>query len=239
MLAALAPGEAFAAMLDAAKQGQVAEVDDLYPRPGSTVPMLKASFVTRVRDQVCGVGAYNVNVTRTGAAGAEGDQSAAAAQVAPERVNRAGCRMHAHAQRTQHRANLAPSSQKMRLGQLMNATSPVLADRRILAGGDYLSPAELATLTPLELTRRTTALVPLVAAHAAEAERLRPPPAPGWAAPRRAEGAGSNVHMLNQLFQRAMRDVNIIASQIGFDVDVAYELHGRALLGLPPNSAFT
>ena len=54
-----------------------------------------------------------------------------------------------------------------------------------------------------------------------------------------AEGAGSSVHMLDQPFQRCVRDINVIASHFGFDVDIAYELHGRALLGLPPNSALT
>ena len=55
-------GKAFAAeMLDAAKPGQVAEVSYLYPRPGSTVPVRKTSFVTKVRDQVCGVGYYSTD----------------------------------------------------------------------------------------------------------------------------------------------------------------------------------
>ena len=53
-----------------------------------------------------------------------------------------------------------------------------------------------------------------------------------------AEGAGSSVHRLDQPFQRAVRDVSVIANHFAFDVDVAHELHGRALLGLPPNSAF-
>ena len=68
-------GKAFAAeMLDVAKEGQVAEVSYLYPRPGSDVPVPKVSFVTRVKDQVCGVGNYDVSTAMTGAAGAEGDQ---------------------------------------------------------------------------------------------------------------------------------------------------------------------
>lgn len=54
-----------------------------------------------------------------------------------------------------------------------------------------------------------------------------------------AEGAGSGVHMLDQPFQRIVRDINMMASHFGFDVDTAYELHGRALLGLPPNSPLT
>lgn len=52
-------GKAFAAeMLDVAKEGSVSEVHYLYPRPGSTVPVPKTSFATRVKDQVCGVGYY-------------------------------------------------------------------------------------------------------------------------------------------------------------------------------------
>ena len=84
-------GKAFAAaMLDAAEEGRVAEVGYLYPRPGSAVPTRKVSFVTRVRHQVCGVGAYDVSVAATGAAGDEGHQPAAAsaAQVAPETATR-------------------------------------------------------------------------------------------------------------------------------------------------------
>ncbi len=52
-------GKAFAAeMLDVAKEGSVSEVHYLYPRPGSPVAVPKTSFVTRIKDQVCGVGYY-------------------------------------------------------------------------------------------------------------------------------------------------------------------------------------
>lgn len=52
-------GKAFAAeMLDVAKEGSILEVSYLYPRPGSNVPVSKTSYVTRVKDQVCGVGYY-------------------------------------------------------------------------------------------------------------------------------------------------------------------------------------
>jgi 3-hydroxy-9,10-secoandrosta-1,3,5(10)-triene-9,17-dione monooxygenase len=51
-----------------------------------------------------------------------------------------------------------------------------------------------------------------------------------------AEGAGSGVHMLDQPFQRALRDIGLMSSHVGLDVDIAYEQHGRALVGLPPNS---
>lgn len=60
--------------------------------------------------------------------------------------------------------------------------SEALADRRIPAGDDYLSADELAALTPEALIARTTALKPLVAAHAAEAERLRRPVDAVWSA---------------------------------------------------------
>ena len=45
-------------MLDVAREGSVSEIRYLFPRPGSTVPVPKVSFVTRVGDQVCGVGYY-------------------------------------------------------------------------------------------------------------------------------------------------------------------------------------
>lgn len=51
-----------------------------------------------------------------------------------------------------------------------------------------------------------------------------------------AEGAGSSVHYLDQPFQRAVRDIGTLSSHVAFEVDIAYELHGRALVGLPPNS---
>ncbi len=50
-----------------------------------------------------------------------------------------------------------------------------------------------------------------------------------------AEGAGSSVHMLDQPFQRVLRDVSMVSSHVAFDLDTSYELHGRSLLGLPPN----
>jgi len=56
-------GKAFAVeMLDVAREDQVAEVSYFYPRPGSTVPVPKSSFVTRIKNQVCGVGYYDLNV---------------------------------------------------------------------------------------------------------------------------------------------------------------------------------
>ena len=45
-------------MLAAAQEGKVAEVDYLFPRPNTTTPVPKSSFVTKVSDLVCGVGYY-------------------------------------------------------------------------------------------------------------------------------------------------------------------------------------
>lgn len=59
-------------------------------------------------------------------------------------------------------------------------TSETLADRRIPAGDDFLKPAEVAALTPAELTARITALKPMIAAASAEAERLRRPVDEVW-----------------------------------------------------------
>ncbi len=41
-----------------AKEGQISEVAYMWPRPGSTEPVPKISFVTRIDDQVCAVGYY-------------------------------------------------------------------------------------------------------------------------------------------------------------------------------------
>lgn len=42
----------------AAKEGGIAEVSYMWPRPGTTEPVQKQSFVTKVGDQVCAVGYY-------------------------------------------------------------------------------------------------------------------------------------------------------------------------------------
>lgn len=55
----------------------------------------------------------------------------------------------------------------------------------IPAGDDFLTRAELDALTPAELIRRTTALMPLLAEHAAECERLRHPVTEVWNAIRK------------------------------------------------------
>lgn len=41
-----------------AKEGAISEVSYMWPRPGSTEPVQKVSFVTKVGDQVCAVGYY-------------------------------------------------------------------------------------------------------------------------------------------------------------------------------------
>lgn len=95
------------------------------------------------------------------------------------------------------------------------------AGRRAVAAGVLEGPAQ----TPVRIAVR---------AQAAQAVGLC-----RKAALHLAEGAGSTAHMLDQPFQRCVRDINVMASHFGFDVDIAYELHGRALLGLPPNSPLT
>ena len=45
-------------MMKVASDGKVAEVTYMWPRPGDTTPVQKVSFVTKVADQVCGVGYY-------------------------------------------------------------------------------------------------------------------------------------------------------------------------------------
>jgi signal transduction histidine kinase len=52
-------GKLFAVeMLNVAKDGSFSEVDYTFPRPGTTQPVPKASYVTKVSDLVCGVGYY-------------------------------------------------------------------------------------------------------------------------------------------------------------------------------------
>jgi signal transduction histidine kinase len=45
-------------IMKAAAEGKVSEVQYKFPRPGQTEPVQKESFVTKVGDQVCGVGYY-------------------------------------------------------------------------------------------------------------------------------------------------------------------------------------
>jgi signal transduction histidine kinase len=45
-------------MLRVAQEGKFNEVAYMWPRPGMTEPVAKVSYVTKVKDQVCGVGYY-------------------------------------------------------------------------------------------------------------------------------------------------------------------------------------
>ena len=47
-----------AEMYKVAQEGKISEVNYMWPRPGSTEPVQKVSFVTKVADQVCAVGYY-------------------------------------------------------------------------------------------------------------------------------------------------------------------------------------
>jgi signal transduction histidine kinase len=52
-------GQAFGEKIfNAAKADAVATVDYMFPKPGGTEPAPKQSFVTKVKDQGCGVGYY-------------------------------------------------------------------------------------------------------------------------------------------------------------------------------------
>jgi alkylation response protein AidB-like acyl-CoA dehydrogenase len=53
------------------------------------------------------------------------------------------------------------------------------------------------------------------------------------------EASGASAHQLDNPLQRAQRDINVMASHVVYDMDAAMELHGRALVGLPPNSPLT
>ncbi len=50
------------------------------------------------------------------------------------------------------------------------------------------------------------------------------------------EASGSGAHFLDNPIQRALRDINVMSSHVVYDLDSAAELHGRAMIGLPPNS---
>ncbi len=52
-------GNEFGAVIYAtAKDGEVAEVAYMWPRPGETEPVEKVAYVTKVGDQICAVGYY-------------------------------------------------------------------------------------------------------------------------------------------------------------------------------------
>ena len=50
------------------------------------------------------------------------------------------------------------------------------------------------------------------------------------------EAAGAGAHMRGNPLQRYLRDVNVMSNHVIYDIDAASELHGRALLGMKPNS---
>ncbi len=55
-------------MAASAAEGKVAEVSYMWPRPGAdTTPVQKVSYVTKVADQICGVGYYKYGLGRLGA----------------------------------------------------------------------------------------------------------------------------------------------------------------------------
>jgi signal transduction histidine kinase len=41
-----------------AREGKISEVSYMWPRPGTTKPVQKVTFVTKVSDEVCAVGYY-------------------------------------------------------------------------------------------------------------------------------------------------------------------------------------
>lgn len=45
-------------MYDVAKEGTFSEVSYMWPKPGTTEPVQKVTYVTKVADQICGVGYY-------------------------------------------------------------------------------------------------------------------------------------------------------------------------------------
>jgi hypothetical protein len=54
-----ATGKAFGdEIYTTAREGQITSVSYMFPRPGSTEPVAKESYVTRVGGQICGVGYY-------------------------------------------------------------------------------------------------------------------------------------------------------------------------------------
>jgi signal transduction histidine kinase len=54
-----ASGDAFGQRVyDTAKEGTITEVSYMFPRPGSTEPAQKSSYVSNIGDQTCGVGYY-------------------------------------------------------------------------------------------------------------------------------------------------------------------------------------
>jgi signal transduction histidine kinase len=46
------------AIINTAREGRISEIAYLWPRPGSSEPVEKVTFFTKVEDQICGVGYY-------------------------------------------------------------------------------------------------------------------------------------------------------------------------------------
>ncbi|MNE01463.1 p-hydroxyphenylacetate 3-hydroxylase, oxygenase component [compost metagenome] len=53
------------------------------------------------------------------------------------------------------------------------------------------------------------------------------------------EASGSGIYALDHPLQRILRDIEVMASHIVYDMDVSTELHGRSMVGLAPNSLLT
>ena len=53
------------------------------------------------------------------------------------------------------------------------------------------------------------------------------------------DSSGSGLYALDNPMQRILRDIEVMASHIVYDMDVSTELHGRSMVGLPPNSMLT
>lgn len=53
------------------------------------------------------------------------------------------------------------------------------------------------------------------------------------------DSSGSGIYALDNPMQRILRDIEVMASHIVYDMDVSTELHGRSMVGLAPNSLLT
>ena len=51
-----------------------------------------------------------------------------------------------------------------------------------------------------------------------------------------ADAGGSSLHDLDHPLQRAVRDITVAGSHVVHDRLMTSELHGRVLLGLPPQT---
>ncbi len=53
------------------------------------------------------------------------------------------------------------------------------------------------------------------------------------------DSSGSGLYAMDNPMQRILRDIEVMASHIVYDMDVSTELHGRSMVGLAPNSLLT